>query len=115
MLCAHLAPREASRALAGRALLAAAVPGQSTLALFVEILNAYVLFVGAGADKIKPQYVAQLVSLINEQLASSARVVDPPTERYYRATLALIRDAAAHADAEPEGSGGRRFAELRGV
>jgi vacuolar protein sorting-associated protein 35 len=65
------------------------------VALFVEILNQYIYFLQAGADKIKPQFITELISLITEQLNTSNPPVDIAVEHFYRRTMAHLKRLSA--------------------
>jgi hypothetical protein len=64
-------------------------PPEQQLGLFVDVLNAYIFMLGAGAgDKVKPSYVSGLITLIREKAAASR---DGKAVAYFEATLAHLR------------------------
>jgi len=91
-------------------------PGSSSnksqsLALLVEILNQYIFFLQAGADKIKPQYITELISLITEQLNTANPPVDIAVENFYRRTMAHLKRLAAKGGKFAEFSSSTSYAE----
>jgi len=61
------------------------------VALFVDILNRYVYFFDAGMDKIKPQNVGDLITLIKENLSELEEKEE--IETYFNNTLAHIKSS----------------------
>ena len=72
------------------------------IALFIEVLNQYIYFFQAGADKIKGQMMTELIALINEQMKKSGNV-DVSVENFFRKTITHLRKLA---------SKGGKFAEF---
>jgi len=73
-------------------------PPAEQLALFVDILNAYVFFLRAGADKIKPAHVSGLITVMRDKAKASP---DARSVAHFASSLEFLRGLQA----SPESAG----------